>query len=329
MRTKTAALLLAACTLWGGTFCTAGAANFTDVASGAWYAEAVGYCTEHGLMTGVSDTAFAPEDTMTRAMLVTILYRQAGSPAVSYTVSFSDVAAGVWYAQAVAWADANGVAGGYGDGRFGPEEPVTREQMAAILWRRAGSPEAQDRQMFADQTMISAYAVDAVDWARETGIISGRGENRFEPAGQVTRAESAMMLYRWLSGEDNTQQTEPGQDIPSLRIEAGGRTFTVVMEDNPTARAFLEQCPMTLSMTELNGNEKYYDLENALPADPQQVGQIHAGDLMLYRDNCVVLFYEDFPTTYAYTRLGSVEDPAGLADALGNGAVSVSFEVQS
>ena len=86
---------------------------------------------------------------------------------------------------------------------------------------------------------------------------------------------------------------------------------------------------MTLSMTELNGNEKYYDLENALPADPQQVGQIHAGDLLLYRDNCVVLFYEDFPTTYAYTRLGSVENPAGLADALGNGAVSVLFEVQS
>ena len=138
MRTKIAALLLAACTLWSGMFCTAGAANFTDVASGAWYAEAVGYCTEHGLMTGVSDTAFAPEDTMTRAMLVTILYRQAGSPAVSHTVSFTDVAAEAWYAQAVAWADANGVAGGYGDGRFGPEEPVTREQMAAILWRRAG-----------------------------------------------------------------------------------------------------------------------------------------------------------------------------------------------
>lgn len=110
-------------------------AAFPDMPDGAWYAEAVRYCVENGLMDGTSSDAFSPGDPATRAVLVTALYRQAGSPAVQQEAGFTDVPEGAAYADAASWAAANGVANGYGDGRFGGEDPVTREQFAAIIWR--------------------------------------------------------------------------------------------------------------------------------------------------------------------------------------------------
>ena len=100
-------------------------ASFSDVPAGAWYAEAVEYCRQRGIMNGVSDTAFAPEETLTRAMLVTILWRQAQKPVVNYLMQFSDVSQGQWYSEAVRWAASEKLVGGYGDGRFGTNAPIT------------------------------------------------------------------------------------------------------------------------------------------------------------------------------------------------------------
>lgn len=171
----------------------------SDVSDGAWYAEAVQYCLERGLMDGTSSTAFSPGEPATRAVLATALYRQAGSPAVQQGVSFTDVPAGADYADAVSWAAVNGIAGGYGDGRFGGEDPVTREQFAAMLWRVEGQPDSDRSEAFADQIEISAYAVHAVAWARNAGIVSGKEHNRFDPNAHITRGEVAVMLYRWLN----------------------------------------------------------------------------------------------------------------------------------
>ncbi len=113
--------------------------------------------------------------------------------------------------------------------------------------------------------------------------------------------------------------------MPQLKIEAGGQAFTATLMDNPTARALLERLPMTVSMSELNGNEKYYYLPDSLPTNSQRPGNIHAGDLMLYGFDCFVLFYESFSSGYSYTRLGSVDDPSNLAAALGSGSVDVTF----
>lgn len=110
-----------------------------------------------------------------------------------------------------------------------------------------------------------------------------------------------------------------------ISIEVNGQTFSATLADNDTARAFAARLPMTLDMRELNGNEKYFYLDESLPAVAQRVGQIRAGDLMLFGSDCVVLFYESFATSYTYTPIGRIDDPAGLADALGSGSAEVFF----
>lgn len=115
--------------------------------------------------------------------------------------------------------------------------------------------------------------------------------------------------------------------VTKLRIQAGDRVFTAQLEDTPAAQALAAAMPMTLNMDEMNGNEKYFFLSDALPTNAERPGSITAGDLMLYGDNCLVLFYESFQSAYSYTRLGSITDTAGLADALGIGSVEVSFSL--
>jgi hypothetical protein len=111
-----------------------------------------------------------------------------------------------------------------------------------------------------------------------------------------------------------------------INIIIGSKTFTATLADSETGEAFAALLPLTVTMNELNGNEKYHYLSTSLPTAAYQPGIIHAGDLMLYGNNCVVLFYETFNTSYSYTRLGAIDDPSGLASALGSGDVSVRFE---
>lgn len=129
------------------------------------------------------------------------------------------------------------------------------------------------------------------------------------------------------SAQSSEQTPSDGQQEESMRIviTAGDDVFYATAEQNETARAFAARLPLTLGMSELNGNEKYCYLNESLPSSPVRVGQISAGDLMLYGSSCIVLFYESFSTSYSYTRIGSVDDPAGLAQALGGGFVSVTF----
>ena len=116
------------------------------------------------------------------------------------------------------------------------------------------------------------------------------------------------------------------ENTMQINVTVGTKTFTATLADSETGRAFAQLLPLTLPMTELNGNEKYHYLYSSLPTDSYQPGTIQAGDLMLYKDNCVVLFYETFSSSYSYTRIGSIDNPAGLAAALGAGNVSVRFE---
>ena len=112
----------------------------------------------------------------------------------------------------------------------------------------------------------------------------------------------------------------------SINVIVGNKTFTATLADSETGRAFAQLLPMTATMNELNGNEKYHYLDSSLPTDSYQPGTIQSGDLMLYGNNCVVLFYETFNSSYSYTRIGKIDDPSGLAAALGTGNVSVRFE---
>lgn len=114
----------------------------------------------------------------------------------------------------------------------------------------------------------------------------------------------------------------------TITLTVGDKTFTATLLDNETARQLVEQFPLTVDMRDLNGNEKYFYLDTEFPTDAYQPGQIDAGDLMLYGNNCLVLFYESFSSSYSYTRLGSIDDSAGLAETLGTGSVTVTFSVE-
>lgn len=175
----------------------ASAASFTDVPAEAAYAEAVNWAAEQGYVNGYSDGRFGVNENVTRAQLSAILYRAAGSPAASGTTRFSDVQAGAYYVNAASWAADSGLVNGYSDGRFGVGDPVTRQQVAAILWRWAGSP-AASAQDYADESAIASYAGTAVDWSRANGILDARSDGRFDPAVPATRVEIVSALYNYM-----------------------------------------------------------------------------------------------------------------------------------
>lgn len=180
---------------------------FTDVASDAWYGQAAAYVYRQGLMSGTAQDRFSPDLTTNRAMLVTILYRLAGSPAVDGGSAFTDVSGGDWFASGVAWASANGIVTGYGDGRFGPNDPITREQMAAILYRYAGfagqSTAGQaDLSGYTDAGQVSPYAAEAIGWAVDRGLITGVSAGTLAPGGSATRAQVATILMRFCQTDE-------------------------------------------------------------------------------------------------------------------------------
>lgn len=202
--------------------------NYDDVPAAAWYAGAVNYVSEKGLMSGTGNGKFSPDAPLTRAMLAAILYQNEGQPPVVDIGAFSDVKDG-WYADAVNWAAASGIVSGYGDGRFGVNDHVTRQDMAAILCRYAGRPAAPDSRDFTDEKDIASYAGAAVDWARVTGIISGKGNNRFDPKGSATRAEAATVLRNYLAM--NTKPEMPA-DITFGSENIRGFQFDNVFHDS-------------------------------------------------------------------------------------------------
>ncbi len=178
------------------------AEKFTDVDTTQWYHEAIDYVIEAGMMNGVAADKFAPNSTTTRGMIVTILYRLEGEPAVAGASAFTDVESGAWYADPIAWAAAKGVVNGTSATTFDPNDPITREQMAAILYRYASYKgydvaEKANLSSYTDAGQISAYATDAMAWANAQGLITGVTKTTLEPQGNATRAQVATLLMRF------------------------------------------------------------------------------------------------------------------------------------
>ena len=179
-----------------------GTMNFIDVRRKDWFYQDVKYVVENGLFHGTAPKMFSPNEAMTRGMLVTVLYRLADKPETLTVSSFADVAQEKYYAQAISWAHENGIVGGMTQTSFAPEEKVTREQLAVILYRFAktqgrGAGEMAELTGFADYSRISGYALEALSWANGAGLVSGRSETELAPQGQATRAEVAAILHRF------------------------------------------------------------------------------------------------------------------------------------
>lgn len=175
--------------------------SFTDVDTDDWFADAVQYMLYNGMMNGVTDTTFGPGTTTTRGMIVTILYRLEGEPDTTAS-SFTDAASGMYYADAVAWAQANSIVTGITETIFAPDQAITREQMAAILYRYAqykgyDVTASNDLSSYTDASRISAYATTAMQWANAEGLITGNTSTTINPTGNATRAEVATILMRF------------------------------------------------------------------------------------------------------------------------------------
>ena len=175
--------------------------SFTDVSDSAWYADAVYYVANRGIMSGTEPGVFSPDETFTRAMTAQVLYAMEGKPNIG-TINYGDVTFEDWYCSAVAWASAKRVMTGYGEGRFGPENPITREQVALIFLNYANLHEynttaAGDLSAFSDGDSVSSWATQAVTWAVGTGILSARERNLLAPGEPATRAEIAQSLMQF------------------------------------------------------------------------------------------------------------------------------------
>ncbi len=305
--------------------------GFSDVDSNAWYAEAVVYCQEHHLMAGVDDDRFDPESNLTRAQLATVLYRIEGTPAVTGTDAFTDTPDGMWYSDAVLWASQRELVSGYGGGLFGPNDPVSREQMTTILWRYAGSPAADGADSFTDKDTIASYAVAAVDWSSSNSIVRPASNRTFAPKSNATRAQVADALMNF----DRTRQTTPTEpdQVPEndsmLNLTINGITLTATLADNSSAQALRELLangPITVDMRDYGSMEKVGSLETSLPTNNEQINT-QAGDIILYQGNQITIYYDT--NSWSLTRLGKINNITAqeLRALLGSGDVSVTLSL--
>ena len=176
--------------------------SYNDVTAGDWFTSDVIYVTLTGLMNGTGD-GFSPNNNINRAQLVTVLDRMAGQPEVTGENPFTDVPDGQWYTDAVLWAAGEGIVGGYGNGVFGANDPITREQMALMMYRYAQyagyetSQRSAQLSSYADYASISDWAVEAVSWANAVGLMNGRTASTIVPTGTITRAEAATILMQF------------------------------------------------------------------------------------------------------------------------------------
>ena len=192
-----------------------GANPFTDVSERDWFYGDVMFVYENGLMLGTSKTLFSPHGTATRGMMATILWRMEGSPVPKGKNSFTDVEAGKWYADAITWTAENSIFAGYGKDKFGPDDPITREQLAAIFYRYADYKGYDltvkgNLDKFKDADKITDYAKTAMQWAVGSGLVKGKSGNLLDPQGTATRAEIAAMLHRFIEKYELVQGKAPG-----------------------------------------------------------------------------------------------------------------------
>jgi len=195
---------------------------FTDVGN-TWYSEAVQFVWENNIMTGTTPVTFAPDAPLTRAQLVTILWRTEGEPATSWRNQFTDVSAGQWYSSAVIWAFDNGIVTGTSPTTFAPGANITREQFATMMHRYAefagqdtSVPANFNLNNFTDHGNISSWALTAMRWAVYTELIGGTGDNMLSPGGNATRAQAAVILTRYLGGIDETPTPQSVNIVPLL-----------------------------------------------------------------------------------------------------------------
>ena len=272
--------------------------GYSDVDVGAWYAESVTWCRENNLMAGVGGGRFAPDSTLTRAMLAAVLWRQAGSPVVNYLMQFNDVPEGQWYTESIRWAASEELVRGYGNGRFGTNDPITQQQLDIILNNYLGQTITQGIPGFDGSSAVT------------------------------TRAQVAAVLQRLSDTQPGTSPSEGEETM--LHITVNGTALTATLANNSSAEAFRELLangPCTIQMSDYGNFEKVGPLGQSLPTNNQQI-TTEAGDIILYQGNQITIYYDR--NSWNFTRLGKINGVTSqqLRDILGSGDVSVTFSLE-
>lgn len=261
---QTLSLILALVLILGllpaAAFASGSADRFADVGDHEWFAEAVQYVSDNGLMVGVSETSFAPDNLTTRAMVVTVLHRMEGTPEAA-AGGFTDVAEGAWYTKAIDWAQANGIVQGYGDGTFHPDADMTREEMVAVFYRYSQYKNYDVKgiktlTVFRDSAQIQSYAQDAMGWGVGVGLIQGFPDGTIRPQAQSNRAQLATVLMRFAQinaipddGNDEEDEVITSEDVAALTASR-----TEVLADTATDVKFYVNSTLTVSGFELYRN---------------------------------------------------------------------------
>ena len=212
---------------------------FTDVKENDWFYPAVEYAYEHRLMAGTGNNTFTPDETTTRGQVMTVLHHLAGSPETDGTCTFLDVPEDAFYRQAVAWAASQDIVAGYSADTFGPEDPVTREQLTSIFYRYAKTKHYNvshraDLRKFKDRDQISPFAVETMSWANAIGLIAGTGPDTLAPGDGATRAQFASILMNFCDNPALTERPDQlGQDnrfVLRAARSADGRTIRLTLK---------------------------------------------------------------------------------------------------
>ena len=221
------------CSLLPGTALAAGENPFTDVSASHWAHDDITYVYENDLMNGTDGSLFSPESTTTRAQVVTVLYRLAGQPAADWENPFWDVPASAWFHDAVTWAWENDITGGVSSTHFGADNPITREQLAAFLYRYAqdqgyDTSARADLSGYSDAGLVSSYATEALSWANATGLITGTTGTTLSPQGSATRAQVATILSRFCQDVIPGGYVSPAHMIRNLEGSTLSKKDTLV-----------------------------------------------------------------------------------------------------
>lgn len=294
-------------------------APFEDLAVDAWYTPYIWQATEKGWMSGKSSSLFDPDGSMIRADICLILYRLEGSPAVYKTSKFEDVSEEAYYYKAVEWAASKGIAQGFSETEFRPELAINREQLVTFLYRyyskRNNMSVYGDIDGIPGALDISPFAKEAMIWAVINKAIGVNGTPLY-PQRTATRAECAKILVA--TSEEGLPER--------INLVINGKSYPAILSNNVSAKALVSRMPFTKILKTYQDQEMYTYLTTPIESDPQSVNGIHAGDLMLFGEDCLMLFFQNSNNTYRYTPLASIMDTRGLVSLMSQGSVTVTFQ---
>lgn len=220
---------------------------FTDVPDNAWFYDDLAYVYSTGMMRGTSETTFSPEKITSRGMIVAILHRLEGEPEPAQPCAFTDVPAGSYYENAIAWAAENNIVNGYGDGKFGPDDPISRQQMATFLYRYASMKNYMlsttgDLSRFSDSGKISGYAIMPLRWATGHALISGRNNGTLDPLGYATRSHVAAILHRFCKMVETQSELTTSFETKKIATSSGTVTANVLTVNTGNPRVEVKAC---------------------------------------------------------------------------------------